>query len=147
MVLFGPLRPYSVHISFIRFTLVLFCPFVFIQSTLVLFGLFGFIQSYYLQFSLIRSYYVNFGHLVIFGLSRSTSVHFGPYIHTHIHTHIYSHTNKQLYGHFIFNNRRQIIFQKIKRKKKADKILSSAWELLLSLAKLLGIGFYVISPQ
>ena len=83
---FGPIRsiwPYSAHIGFIRFTLVLFCPFVFIQSNLVLFGLFGFIQFYSLQFSLIRSYSVHFGYLVLFGLSRSNLVHTYIYIHTH----------------------------------------------------------------
>ena len=105
LILFGPLRPYSVHIGFIRFTLVLFCPFVFIQSTLVLFCPFGFIKSHSLQFGLIRSYSVHFGHLILFGLSWPASVQFGPhiyiYIYIYIHTHIYSHTNKQLYGHFI----------------------------------------------
>ena len=90
LVLFGPLWPYSAHIGFIRFTLVLFCPFVFIQSNLVLFGLFGFIQFYSLQFSLIRSYSVHFGYLVLFGLSWSNLVH----THTHIYIYIYTDTQR-----------------------------------------------------
>ena len=40
-------------------------------------------------------------------------------------THIYNRTNKQLYGHFIFNNRRQIIFQKKKEKKRNRRQIRS----------------------